>query len=486
MQTANQIFFALLAFILFGLYISTVTPAGFKKEPNMIYWQGSILLRAMAFILWVLAPYTFGFVLTMANFCFLASMVLLLILFRSWRVSITRSNLRLAVFFLILFIGLYEILRQANANFSVRTGFMSIPIAILSLLEINELRKLIKSDQTLGLKILLGMVLISLTFTLSVTLYGFFLKVEPGIQLVQFGNTLMLWMGISMHLLIYIAVSSYLYQRLMFRERDALKNIERTSKENTQIRGLLEEREELIASLLKANKTAATGALSASIAHELNQPVGAISLNTEFIQMKLAANQMKPEEFKEVVDSIQTDNQRIAKIVSTLRNIFKQDDVNLSYLNLDEVIEQIKPVVLPQARQLNIQLNFDLNAHQAVLINKSEISQVLINLLNNSIDALSTSAIERKQINIQTQLLNDYVELKVSDNGPGIPIHLRSTIFDLMTTNKKQGMGLGLWLCKHIIDRHQAVITHRRSISGGAEFVIQFPLNTTPKSSANN
>ncbi len=476
MQAANQIFFSLLALMLVGLYVSTITPAGYKKDKNLVYWQASILLRALAFIVWTVSPYLFGFSLTIANFSFLASMVLLVLLFRSWRVELSRSDLMTAGIFLLVSIFIYEILRQSDVGFAIRTGYMSIPISILSIWEINELSRLLKKDQSFGLKVLMGIVLVSLAITFSVGVYGLINHTRGVTQLIQFDSTFILWGSLSMHLLVYVAVSSYLSQRLMNRELTARLNLERSSSENTQIKALLEERDSLISSLLIANKTAATGALSASIAHELNQPVAAISLNTEFIQRKLNEGQTDQAGLKEVITHIQQDNHRIARIVSTLRDIFRQEEIKASDIHLDELIEQIQPIILPQVRDLNINLKFDLNVNQSIPLNSNEISQVIINLLNNSIEALSNANQANKEIQIQTRVFGNYVELKISDNGPGIPDQLKASIFDLMKTNKKQGMGLGLWLCKHIVDRHQGRISYQQSALGGAEFLIQLPI----------
>jgi signal transduction histidine kinase len=476
MQAANQIFFSLLALMLVGLYVSTITPAGYKKDKNLVYWQASILLRALAFIVWTVSPYLFGFSLTIANFSFLASMVLMVLLFRSWRVELTRSDLITATVFLVISMVIYEIIRQSDAGFAIRTAYMSIPISILSIWEINELSRLLKKDRSFGLKVLMGIVLASLAITFSVGVYGLVNQTRGVTQLIQFDSTFILWGSLSMHLLVYIAVSSYLNQRLMKRELTARINLERSSTENTQIKALLEERESLISSLLIANKTAATGALSASIAHELNQPVAAISLNAEFIQRKLNEGETDPSGLKEVITHIQQDNHRIAKIVSTLRDIFRQEEIKTSDIHLDELIEQIKPIILPQVRDLKIDLKFDLHVNQSIPLNSNEISQVIINLLNNSIEALSNTNHSNKEIQINTRVFGNYVELKISDNGPGIPDQLKASIFDLMKTNKKQGMGLGLWLCKHIINRHQGRISYQQSALGGAEFLIQLPI----------
>jgi len=218
------------------------------------------------------------------------------------------------------------------------------------------------------------------------------------------------------------------------------------------------------------------GEMASSVAHELNQPVAAISLNTEFIQRKLNEGEADPSGLKEVITHIQQDNHRIARIVSTLRDIFKQEEIKASDIHLDELIEQIKPIIMPQVRDLKIDLKFDLNVIQSIPLNSNEISQVMINLLNNSIETLSNSNQSNKEIQIHTRVFGNFVELKISDNGPGIPDQLKASIFELMKTNKKQGMGLGLWLCKHIIDRHQGRISYQQSALGGAEFLIQLPI----------
>jgi len=269
--------------------------------------------------------------------------------------------------------------------------------------------------------------------------------------------------------LAYIAISSYWTEKMAISRAVALS-------ENQVVKNLLSERDELISSLLIANKTAATGALSASIAHELNQPVATISLNTEFIQRKLNEGQTDQDSLKEVITNIQQDNHRIARIVSTLRDIFRQEEIKASDIHLDELIEQIKPIIMPQVRDLKIDLKFDLSVNQSIPLNNNEISQVIINLLNNSIEALSNTNQANKEIQINTRVFGNYVELKISDNGPGVPDQLIASIFELMKTNKKQGMGLGLWLCKHIVDRHQGRISYQQSPLGGAEFLIQLPI----------
>ena len=113
---------------------------------------------------------------------------------------------------------------------------------------------------------------------------------------------------------------------------------------------------------------------------------------------------------------------------------------------------------------------------QLLSLNTGEFQQVILNLVNNAIDSLSGLNIQEKIILISTKDLDGHVEVCISDNGEGVAQQLIPSLFELMKSNKSAGMGLGLWLSKHIIERHQGKITYQTSHAGGAEFVIRMPL----------
>jgi signal transduction histidine kinase len=370
---------------------------------------------------------------------------------------------------IIPFLIIFESLRQFG-NFETRTTYMVLLAMLMFSFQIYEIQRFKRrepSPQLTYMQIATGIELFFAITRMVILIIGTvsIQKVDQLPQILIFSTIAQL----VANTLAYIAISSYWTEKMAISRAVALN-------ENQVVKNLLSERDELISSLLIANKTAATGALSASIAHELNQPVAAISLNTEFIQRKLNEGEADTSGLKEVITHIQQDNHRIARIISTLRDIFRQEEIKASDIHLDELIEQIKPIITPQARDLKINLKFNLSVNQSIPLNSNEISQVIINLLNNSIEALSNANQENKEIQINTRVFGNYVELKISDNGSGVPDQLKASIFDLMKTNKKQGMGLGLWLCKHIVERHQGRISYQASALGGAEFLIQLPI----------
>jgi signal transduction histidine kinase len=470
------LYFFILGTIQLGLWIGLLRNYSSK---NMVkpshYWLTSLVTNIIALfifglgVLFVENVRNPEFNFTVANTFFYIAALFQWLFCKSLNQVISKRFDLFAKVSIIPFFIIFELLRQFG-NFELRVLYMVCVIFALFTSQLYELKKFKQIDSSPQLTYMQVATSIELLFAISrmVILFIGVANIQKLEQLPQ----ILIFVTIAQlvaNTVAYIAIGSYWTEKMAIARSVALN-------ENQVVKNLLFEREELISSLLIANKTAATGALSASIAHELNQPVAAISLNTEFIQRKLSEGLADSDGLKEVITHIQQDNHRIAKIVSTLRDIFRQDEIKTSDVHLDELIEQIKPIILPQARDLKVNLNFDLNVNQSIPMNSNEISQVLINLLNNSIEALSNTDQSNKEINIHTRVFGNYVELKISDNGPGIPDQLKASIFDLMKTNKKQGMGLGLWLCKHIIDRHQGRISHQQSSLGGAEFLIQLPI----------
>ena len=107
------------------------------------------------------------------------------------------------------------------------------------------------------------------------------------------------------------------------------------------------------------------------------------------------------------------------------------------------------------------------------MVNPSEIEQVILNLVNNAAQALANSGTLQRRIAIEATKVGQVVRLSVSDNGPGVPVEFKSQLFELLSTTKQTGMGLGLWLCKHIVTRYSGSIHYEDAVGGGAKFVIE-------------
>ena len=272
-----------------------------------------------------------------------------------------------------------------------------------------------------------------------------------------------------MSTLSYIAISGY------WAEQITAANI-RATNENLSTKKLLQERELLIASLLKANKTASTGALSASIAHELNQPLGATGLNIQFLQKKLSEGELTPTLQKEVLDSLLSDNQRAASIIRSLRSVFADEKLASVKVDIAQLIDLVLTIARPEIAKQNIQMVLRLEDNVFVTANKGELQQVLLNLINNAIDALKFSDQSNKQITIRGEHSSSGVQISIADNGSGIDAEVQTHMFELLSTTKGTGMGIGLWLCKHIVMRHGGSIWFESSADTGTTFFVSLPL----------
>jgi signal transduction histidine kinase len=110
-----------------------------------------------------------------------------------------------------------------------------------------------------------------------------------------------------------------------------------------------------------------------------------------------------------------------------------------------------------------------------VKVNPAEIEQVILNLINNAIQALANSGTLQRRITIGATKSDQLVRLSISDNGDGVSAEFKPQLFQLLSTTKQSGMGLGLWLCKHIITRYGGSIHYEDTIDGGATFVFELP-----------
>jgi len=272
-----------------------------------------------------------------------------------------------------------------------------------------------------------------------------------------------------------VALGSFYLEKQIRKEDHIANALKSTKEENEKITELLKEKERLIYGLMKANKTAATGALSASIAHELNQPLGASNLNIQFLKMKLEKGVLNPELGKEILNSLEADNQRAAIIVKSLRSIFTEGDSIAQEVQLGELIAKVLEIVGPELKSKNIQIQLKVDEDLMIRVNSSEIEQVTLNLLNNAIQALANSGGLARRISIEAIKIGESVHLSISDNGTGVPPAFKSHLFELLSTTRQTGMGLGLWLCKHIVTRYSGSIHYEDAVGGGAKFVIELP-----------
>jgi signal transduction histidine kinase len=245
---------------------------------------------------------------------------------------------------------------------------------------------------------------------------------------------------------------------------------------NLRLSDVLEERNEMILSLQKLNRSASINALASTISHEINQPLGASRLNAQFAEMKLQSDPSNVPLLRELVKNILDDINRASTIVKNLSRLSSNQSSSVTYVNLAESINQVIEISKGKLRSSKTTINLDCASHYQISVNMSEWQQVLINLINNAIQALDEANPDQKRIEISVKQENQLLTIFIEDNGPGIQAGQESKIFDLMFSSKEAGSGIGLWLSKNIINRFDGEITAHNAINGGACFVIRLPI----------
>ncbi len=255
--------------------------------------------------------------------------------------------------------------------------------------------------------------------------------------------------------------------------------MQRTS---VNLKQLLDEREEIIRQLALFNKTAGMGALVASLAHELNQPLTAIQLNAELIETAMGQGDAPNNAMVQLaMRDLMNDNQRAATIIKTLRNMFGSGRKSVSEFDLNDLTNEVLLLCKAKIEKRRIQLALELHAEVVPITgDKSQLQQVLLNLITNAIDAFEDRDAPHKCITVRTCIHNHQAILTVADNGSGIAPDVASTLFDLLRTTKKEGMGIGLWLSRTIVESHQGTIEFETGASTGTTFKVVLPATTEP------
>lgn len=232
--------------------------------------------------------------------------------------------------------------------------------------------------------------------------------------------------------------------------------------------------------LQHASRVHDVGTLATSLAHELNQPLSAItnylSAATDMLDDMTSENTAL---LAEAIQESISESLRAGNIVRRLREFISKGEVRMQALSMADLVNDSKTLGLIDARVKGVEYDFDIRPDtNHVLADKVQIQQVMINLIRNAIEAMEDSPVKKLTVSARTAPGNR-VEFIVQDNGPGISPEVRERLFDPFATTKGDGMGLGLPICKTIIEAHGGVLAVDDAPDGGAIF--RFSLPKAPK-----
>lgn len=239
---------------------------------------------------------------------------------------------------------------------------------------------------------------------------------------------------------------------------------------------------ELRDALAHTGRVSLMGQLASALAHELSQPLSAILRNAEAAEIMLRENSPNIEELRAIVDDILRDDQRASNVIHKLRSLLGKGQLQLQPLHLPEVIVDVLALVQGNATERRVRLESDIKPSlPCILGDRIHLQQVLLNLIVNGMDALSAVDRPDRTVRVLARMIDPAtVEVRVCDNGPGIPQETIGRLFEPFFTTKATGMGMGLPVSQTIIEAHKGKLTAENRPGGGACFCFMLQTTATP------
>jgi C4-dicarboxylate-specific signal transduction histidine kinase len=246
----------------------------------------------------------------------------------------------------------------------------------------------------------------------------------------------------------------------------------------------LEQERQHHAELAHLNRVSTAGQLTSALAHELNQPLGAILRNAEAAEMVLQNPRPDIVELRAIVRDIHEDNQRAGAVIDRLRAMLKKREMEQNPLAAEEVLQEVAAIARSEAESREIKMEVSAAPNlPKVLGDRVHLQQVLLNLLLNAMEAVNGNPRETRRVMVDAHKNGaDTVEISVRDTGHGIPPDKLGEVFKPFFTTKSQGMGMGLAISRAIMEAHGGRIEVRNNGDGqGATFVLTLPTVKSPQ-----
>ncbi len=259
-----------------------------------------------------------------------------------------------------------------------------------------------------------------------------------------------------------LAIQSVLIAALLF-ERRRRRRAEDDSRERRR-------------ELAHAGRLTAVGELTASISHEINQPLGAILANAEAAEMLLDADGGSLDELRRILADIRRDDLRASEVVRRVRGLAGKRELELKPVEAGEIVATVLRLLQYEGRRHGVSVETDLAAGLVVpRADEVSLQQVLINLALNGMEAMERTPPGARRLRLSTRAAGDRIEFRVSDAGSGIAELDRARLFQSFFTTKPHGVGLGLSICRSIVEGLGGAIGAANNPGGGATFWFLLP-----------
>ena len=226
------------------------------------------------------------------------------------------------------------------------------------------------------------------------------------------------------------------------------------------------------------------GEMASSLAHELNQPLAAISNYAAAAKSLLEAHALKPEAATDAFGRIDNQAKRAAAIIKRIRSFAKnKHDTQFAVVPVETIVTEAMELALIQAKKLGASIKVEI-AENLPSINGDAVmlEQLLLNLLKNAMEALEPESDRNVELSVSHEAQTDAIVFTIRDHGPGMSDEVKAMLFDAFFTTKKTGMGIGLNICRTIVENHHGRLLVSDTEGGGTIFTVRIPVNTPEES----
>jgi PAS domain S-box-containing protein len=230
------------------------------------------------------------------------------------------------------------------------------------------------------------------------------------------------------------------------------------------------------AELARMMRVMAIGQLTASIAHEVNQPLSGIILNASACLRMLKSDPPNIDGARETVQRTIRDGNRASEVITRLRTLFSKRQIDAEPLDVNEAAREVIALLSGELERNNVVLKHEFGDHiPAIKGDRVQLQQVILNLLHNGLDAMVTVNNRPRQLLIRTEKSGNHVTVSVQDSGIGFSPEIGERLFESFFTTKKEGMGIGLSVSRSIVEAHRGRLWAVRNAGPGATFAFSIP-----------
>jgi len=233
---------------------------------------------------------------------------------------------------------------------------------------------------------------------------------------------------------------------------------------------------EVQSEMLHMSRLSSMGEMASALAHELNQPLAAVSNYLQGARRLIDSKNLEPEKLRTAMTKAAEQALRAGQIIRRLRDFVSRGETEKRIEILSRMIEETSALALVTAKEQSVKVTIQFSrTRDQVLVDKVQIQQVLLNLLRNALESMQDAS--RRELTISTvPVSHNLIAIRIADTGSGIAPEVMEKLFQPFVTTKQQGMGVGLSICRTIVEAHDGTITAEANSGGGTAFCVTLPL----------